>query len=251
MNTKLLSILFLALFVSGAVVSQTIHDPGITPTITSKQIKELGQQNQNKSSVVVLNFEGLGDQDVIQNFYNGGTSSLGYSGTNYGVQFLGNTMSIIDSDAGGTGNFANEPSPSTVMFFLTGSSTGMNVPAGFTTGFSFYYSSAGTGSVEVYDDLNGTGSLLASLPLPANFDIGCTGDPTGSFCRWDAVGVTFSGTAKSIIFTGVADQCAFDDITFGSGSPGPAPAIPLSNWALYFGIFLMVVFIGFRFLKIK
>jgi hypothetical protein len=251
MKTKLLSILFLALFVSGAVVSQTIHDPGITPTITSKQIKERGQQNQHKSSIVVLDFEGLGNLDEVQAFYNGGTSSLGYSGTNYGVQFFGNTLSIIDSDAGGSGNFANEPSPSTVMFFLSGANTGMNVPAGFTTGFSFYYSSAGSGTVAVYDDLNGTGSLLASMPLPANFSIACTGDPTGSFCHWDAVGVTFSGTAKSIIFSGVADQCAFDDITFGSETPGPAPAVPLSNWALYFGIFLMVVFVGFRFLKLK
>lgn len=251
MSTKLLSILFLTLFVSGAVVSQTIHDPSITPTITSKQIKELGQQNLHKGPTVVLNFEGLGDQDVIQNFYNGGTSNQGYSGTNYGVQFLGNTLAIIDSDAGGTGNFANEPSPSTVMFFLTGSATGMNVPAGFTTGLSFYYCSSGTGSVAVYDGIDGTGSVLASSVLPANYNVACSGDPTGDFCGWGAVGLSFSGTAKSVIFTGVANQCAFDEITFGSGSPGPGPAVPVSNWALYFGIFLMVAVVGFRFLKLK
>jgi hypothetical protein len=252
MKTKLLSILFLAFFVSGVVVSQTIHDPNITPTITSKQIKALGQQNVHKGPTVVLNFEGLGDQDEILNFYNGGTSSLGYSGTNYGVQFLGNTLSIIDEDAGGSGNFANEPSPSTIMFFLTGPAAGLNVPAGFSTGFSFYYCSAGTGSVEVYDGLDGTGTLLASLPLPANFNVACTGDPTGTYCHWDAVGVTFSGTAKSVIFNGVANECGFDNITFGTETPGgPGPSVPVSNWALYFGIFLMVTFIGFRFIRMR
>lgn len=251
MRTKLLSILFLTLFVSGAVVSQTIHNPNITPSITSKQIKELGQQNLHKGPTVVLNFEGLGDQDVIQNFYNGGTSNQGYSGTNYGVQFLGNTLAIIDSDAGGTGNFANEPSPSTIMFFVTGSNTGMNVPAGFSTGLSFFYSSAGLGEVTVYDGLNGTGSVLASSVLPANYDLSCSGDPTWVFCNWSAVGLTFSGTAKSVIFTGVANQCGFDEITFGSGTPGSGPSVPISNWALYLGIFLMVAVVGFRFLKLK
>jgi hypothetical protein len=34
-------------------------------------------------------------------------------------------------------------------------------------------------------------------------------------------------------------------------STGFGPSVPLSNWALYFGIFLMVTFIGFRFIRMR
>lgn len=57
---------------------------------------------------------------AINNFYNGGTDSQGNSGVNYGVNFGSNALAAIDYDAGGTGQFANEPSASTTMTFLTG-----------------------------------------------------------------------------------------------------------------------------------
>lgn len=236
----------IAVFTVGTLFSQGIHDPDVKATVTKQQIIENGQNQQSQNrDVVVLDFEGLGDTDEILDFYNGGTSALGFSGTDYGVEFLGNTLSVIDSDDGGTGNFANEPSPSTVMFFLTGAAAGMNIPDGFVDGFSFYYTlNTSAGSVEVYDGLDGTGNLLASLPLPINWeDGGCTGDPTGAFCNWDPVGVTFDGVARSVLFIGVANQCGFDDITFGSETPGTQPEdVPVSNWALFVGLGLIILF---------
>ncbi|MGO1502786.1 MAG: hypothetical protein ACTHWH_16050, partial [Marinobacter sp.] len=50
---------------------------------------------------VVLDFEGVGSNANIDNFYNGGTDSEGNSGTDYGVEFSGNTLGIVDADAGG------------------------------------------------------------------------------------------------------------------------------------------------------
>ena len=47
----------------------------------------------------------------------------------------------------------------------------------------------------------------------------CTGDPTGAFCNWTAVGVAFAGIAKSIDFGGTANQTGFDNITFGADTP--------------------------------
>jgi hypothetical protein len=41
------------------------------------------------------------------------------------------------------------------------------------------------------------------------------------------------------------------DLCFAITGTPIASSIPVSNWALYFGIFLMVAFIGFRFLKLK
>jgi len=89
------------------------------------------------AAVIVLDFEGAGNSAQLLNFYNGGTDSQGNSGTNHGIQFGSNALSIIDADApGGTGNIANEPSPSTVMFFLTGSAN-LNYAPGFDTASHF------------------------------------------------------------------------------------------------------------------
>src|SRR5690606_16405502 len=140
----------------------TVSDPNIKATITPEQIRALGQKNhstkQSESSTIVLDFEGLGDEDQINNFYNGGTSGAGYSGPNHGVEF-GAAKAVIDADAGGSGITANEPSPSTTMYFPSANLTFINVAAGFTTGFSFYYSSGQNGTVSVFDELNGTGNL--------------------------------------------------------------------------------------------
>ena len=59
------------------------------------------------ASVVTLTFEGIGDFNPVGNFY-----APDYI-------FSPSTLALVDSDAGGSGNFANEPSPSTVMFFTS------------------------------------------------------------------------------------------------------------------------------------
>ena len=183
--------------------------------------------NNASSAVIVLDFEGVGDNANINNFYNGGTDSLGNSGADYGIEFSNATLGSIDSDAGGTGNFANEPSESTVMYFLDANNSVLNMASGFNTGFSFFYSSAEAASVNIYEGLNATGNLLASLNLSINFqDNGCVGDPNGDFCNWDAVGVSFSGTAMSIDFGAVANKAGFDNITFGSETAGGGTTVP-------------------------
>lgn len=177
----------------------------------------------------VLDFEGIGNNNSIGNYYDGGF------GPNFGIEFFGNALAI-ESGVGrcqGTGNFALQPSGCGVLYFLTSNATGMNRASGFTTGFSLFYSAAfNAGSLEVWSGLNGTGSLLASLNLPV------TGDGAGNpsclgtnFCPWTPVGVTFSGTAQSILFAGVANQIGFDDVTFGSSTPGTVVPEP-STYAL-------------------
>lgn len=172
-----------------------------------------------------LDFEGVGDQVAILDFYNGGTDGAGNSGTNYGVQFGANTLGIIDLDAGGSGNFGNEPTPDTIMFFLTGTAV-LNYAAGFVDGFSFWYTTTSfTGVVSVYDGLNATGNLLGSINLDA---LGTgPGDPNGSFSNWEIGSLAFAGTAMSIDFGGTVNQVGYDNVTFGSVNPNPTPE-PLS-----------------------
>jgi hypothetical protein len=176
---------------------------------------------QVNAATIVLDFEGIADTTAVGNYYNGG------AGTNYGVEFSGNTLAIIDSDApGGSGNFANEPSASTVMFFLSGAGAVLNIAAGFDTGFSFFYSSSTAATVNVYSGLNATGTLLGSIPLSAQNNSNCIGDPSGGFCNWTAASVTFAGVAQSIDFGGTAYQVAFDNITIGSPLPGGSNPVP-------------------------
>jgi hypothetical protein len=103
----------------------------------------------------------------------------------------------------------------------------MNVAAGFDTGFSFFYAAISqTGSVTVYDGLNGTGNVLATVSLGLTSS-NCPSQYQAGFCPFDAAGVAFSGTAHSVSFAGVANQVVFDDVTFGASNPGhpiPEPA---------------------------
>jgi hypothetical protein len=173
---------------------------------------------------VVLTFEGIDDRASVNDFYNGGTDSAGNRGRNYGINFSSLSLATIDAEAGGTGNFAHEPSANTVVAFLQGSAVTMNVAAGFNTGFSFFYSSKENGFINVYDGLNATGNLLASIELDDNIDA-CAGDPTGEYCRWSPVGVSFAGTAHSVDFRGATNNIGFDNITLGSFTPG-TPTVP-------------------------
>lgn len=191
-----------------------------------------------QATVITLDFEGIApypnlNNVFIEDFYNGGTASNGNSGTNYGVSFSANSLLgclnglDINCSNGSRGGLAPESSEG-ALFFLSGAESLMNVFAGFDTGFSFnYVSVTQPGSVSVFDGLNGTGNLLATIDLIPNAG-SCPGF-SATFCPFSPIGVNFSGTAYSVSFAGVADQIVFDDITFGSDVPGGDPAVNVAE----------------------
>lgn len=197
------------------------------------------------ASAQVLNFEGIypthphpsNNGAFVQGFYNGGTSSIGTSGTNYGIEFSSNALAVclntldVTCSNGSRGGQGNPSSAYTALFFLEGAQTFMNREAGFTTGFSFFYSAINQGgSFSVWSGLNGTGELLASLELNTT-PIGPCQGYNAQFCPFVAAGVAFDGVAQSVTFAGVGNQIAFDDVTFGSirpGDPGTSVPEPLS-----------------------
>lgn len=190
----------------------------------------------------VLTFEGLQHNEEVLDFHNGGTGSLGSSGPNYGISFSSAALAIIDEDddPAATGRFENNPSGITAVSFVFPSpSLVMNVLAGFTTGFSFFYSADLPATVSVWSGLDGTGVLLASLDLEAQHDVDCPPfgpGRTGAYCNWTAVGVAFAGTAMSVDFAGAANRVGFDDITIGSSVPGTPVPEPLSMVLLGTGL---------------
>ena len=107
----------------------------------------------------------------------------------------------------------------------------MNEASGFTTGFSFYDSAPFyPGTVTVYDGLNGTGNVLATLNLPLTSDGIANGLPV-DYDPFVPFGVSFTGVAQSVNFSGTANYIAFDNITVGSATPVP-PAVPEPSLAL-------------------
>lgn len=194
-----------------------------------------------------LTFEGLSDREVISNYYNGGLGANGSGpGPNYGVTFGVDSEAFIQSNHGGTGNFGGAPSGFTAETFFGGFAQILNTPAGFTTGLSLYYTvPVQSGQVGIFSGLDGTGTLLATLPLPTTPDgriSGCPDNPGAQFCPFLPAGIAFSGTARSVetfVTTGrllVGGEIGFDNITFGSTTPlGPVPE-PGSLATLFTGL---------------
>ena len=201
----------------------------------------LARASAAQASVVVLNFEGVNatypsGYATVGDFYNGGTSGDGTTGTNYGVHFESNALAIcLNSTSVSCSNTSRgglaPGSDKGGLFFLSGTSTILDYAAGFDTGFSFFYAEPNThgGNVQVFDGLGGTGNLLATINLGLTSG-SCPGYNAG-YCPFTPVGVSFAGTAKSIAFGGVANFVVFDDVTFGSAIAGGDVPEP-STWAL-------------------
>ena len=195
------------------------------------------------SPVIDLTFEGInstypntGGYAFINDFYNGGMSSDGTTGPNFGIVFSPNAQAICLNSTSVTcsntskGGLGDPNSQEGGLFFLSGSSTFMDIAAGFTTGFSLnYVSVSDSGSVSVFSGLDGTGTLLGTINLSPDAGSGCSAY-SAAFCPFSPVGVNFAGTAKSIEFAGVANEIVFDDVTFGSSTPGGVPEP--STWAM-------------------
>ncbi len=159
---------------------------------------------------VTLDFEGAtGYVNAIGGFYNGGTDSLGNSGSNVGVSFTDAAVGI-SNDANFT-YYSNAPTGGTVLMAFDRTAT-MNVASGFAGQLTFWYASSATtlDAVNIYSGLNSTGTLLASASLFGNAKLGCSDT---DFCRFDLTSVKFAGVAQSVNFGGNAQFVAFDNIS--------------------------------------
>ena len=156
----------------------------------------------------VVDFEGVGNNESVLNFYNGGLDSAGNGpGPNSGVTFTGNA--IVDAGAGVSGG--------NVLFFVGANSAVMDVAGGFTTNLSFAYSSPGsTGFVTVFGGLAGTGPVLTTLNLAATPSSGVLAP----------IALTFGGAAQSVEFGGTPGVIVFDNIAILNVLPGNPTAVP-------------------------
>jgi hypothetical protein len=203
---------------------------------------------------ITLDFEGVGDQVQVGDYYGGG------SGPDLGFTFspeviaLEEFMVLPGGGTSGSGDIENQPSGETVIYLLfdagetpddivntdpANEASGiLDFAEGFVGAFSFFYSASTATqiipTVTLFDGLGGTGTALLSFSLALNWR-GPDSDPcdatNGEYCNWDLVERTVSSIARSIVFTGATNRIGFDDITI---NPVPLPA---GVWLLISGLF--------------
>jgi hypothetical protein len=170
------------------------------------------------ASAQLLDFDGITSFASVDNYYNGGTSSAGDVGPNYGIVFqAGDWITTTGFGETSEPNLAYSASGAGWINFLNGT----------TTGFNFSYGGFTDTTFNVYSGLGGTGALLASVLIPATTP-----------ASFDFIVVPFAGVAHSIVISGGVAQFGWDDVTFGSLTPGgvPEPA----TWAMMLGGFALV-----------
>jgi hypothetical protein len=159
---------------------------------------------------VVVDFDGVPTNDLVNGFYSGGTSSSGAIGPNLGVSFIGFQT---------TSGFGETSPPN--LAFNAGGPAIVNTNFGFSA-FSFTAGFFQPGTVSVFSGANGTGTLLGSLT-------GLLGDPNAFALQ--TINFAGIGVGVSVTFVGVDATLGVDDFNFTRAfDPGgvPEPA----TWAM-------------------
>jgi len=193
----------------------------------------------SSGSPELLNFQGISSLDPLHpvqvgSFYNGG----GLPQTcNFGVTFSSNVYGMKPISMGGPGNFAPTPTQTPAIFVIGNFGTTitgtMDVSSGFANGLNFYYTAGMTETVTVWSGADGTGAILASISL-GNNNASCG---ASGFCIWSNAQISFSGTAKSVTFTGPADEFGIADITLNRNQTAvPEPSTVYLFGAGLFGV---------------
>jgi hypothetical protein len=217
MNTsRRLSILFTGLLavtvISMLPGAALAAGPGISSNTTVAPLSAAPQRNIDTSGVPndcsLIGFEGIGNNNPVGTYFGPVT-----------VQFGSSWLGLVDADAGGSGNFANEPSPSTAAYFLDQNDISITLtpPVRFV---QFQYTAAAQSlpiTVYAYDSANNLISSASGNVIGTSYDgANCTGDPNGSFCLWDQISLV-SGTDNiaSVKITGaISNFFGIDNLYF-------------------------------------
>jgi len=176
----------------------------------------------------------------ILNFYDGGLSGAGTTGTNFGISFSANAVAVclnsttITCSNASTGGLVPTSSKGAMGLGSSGVAI-MDFSTAYTGAVGFRYAIvSGVAFIKAYDGVGGTGTQLANLPLFANAS-GCAAY-AATLCTFGPGGLGFLTNARSLVFGGIAGGVVWDDITLGAGNdPLPPPALSVpepAGWML-------------------
>ena len=194
---------------------------------------------------VTLTFEGVSstypygaaNPVFVQDFYNGGTSSDGTRGPNYGIGFSSNaegvclnstTITCSNASKGGLGDPASRGE---ALFYRSGDELIINVPAGFTA-LSFQHVNVNIfRTVRIFDEVEGAGTRIGFQSFPETSSA-CPGF-SAAFCPFNSFAVSFTGVGRSAVFRGDGNNLGLDDIVFDLVSlPGGGGVPEPTTWAM-------------------
>lgn len=178
-----------------------------------------------------IDFEGIGDYDPV------GMVTAGTVAVTFGASWWG----IIDEDApgGSDGDFANEPSESTIAFLNNQDDVSIVFDPAVPYVDFWYTASDGSlpltvtafdiGGVQVAQDV---GTTIGTASEGAD----CQGDPNGDFCLWDQITLFTSGNnIASIQIVGAATfDFGIDDLRHCSEDPVPND---MTTWGSLKGLY--------------
>lgn len=173
--------------------------PTPAPLLASSRSARAVANAPEGMSCTLVDFEGLGNHQPIPEI--DGISSTGW-------------VAVIDSDAGGSGDTAFEPSGETWADWPGGvfgegrfTNIELDVPASYV---SLYYASAVQTILSARDSGN---SLLDAVDGPPNYNQGPGGDPTGKYNKWDQLAVeSDANDIARVRLSGAWGQTAIDDL---------------------------------------
>ena len=201
------------------------------------------------SAYTVVGFEGINagyppsSPAQILGFYDGGTSSAGTSGANFGMTFDANAIAVCLNSLSVTCSNASTggQTPTSNKGALGLASSGVAIldfSSAYTgaIGFRYAVAPAGIAFIQAYDGVGGTGTQLANLTLFS----GAPGCPaySATLCTFGPGGLGSLTNVRSLVFGGIAGGVVWDDLTFGAGNdPLPPPALPTpapepASWAM-------------------
>jgi len=180
----------------------------------------VGVTQVNGQECVVIDFEGVGDFAPV------GTISTPLGD----AEFSANALGLVDTDAGGSGPFANEPSPDTVIFVFSGPDQVITMTLeNLAEEVSWFYSAPDPSTVRIFD----AGDNMIAEINQAGTPLG-PGDPNGDlFGTW--VGDNFNAGAnviKKVEFDGALNFIIWDDIDFCIEPFVGGDLIPIDSTAL-------------------
>lgn len=165
----------------------------------------------NASAAIVLDFNGVGNGAFVNDFYNGGTDSLGNSGTNYGIHFNGGQV-IYNADgpliSGGFSGFS-------ITFAQNLVATNQNGDYGV----SFLAAGFGTGSDGSHTNFYVNNQIIEALFVGGNGNPYCSTQiecATGGYNWVDPQDMGGYFTLVSGLINRIDFSASYaDDITFG------------------------------------